>query len=131
MNSRKTVTVSFSQRRALLVALAIVLVAAAVVGWYLYDQRGTDTDREVRRYVAEAGRLVTLPEGETPALATITDPSKLGHQKFFKDSQKGDKVLIYSEHNKVILYRPSNKKIVNVGPVEIAPLDESAIPKNR
>lgn len=130
-NSKKTMKASFSTKWAGLACLGILLIIGLAAGWYFYANRGSSAQQESRKYQAEIGRLAILPDNEQPALATITDPSKLGHQKFFKDSKKGDKVLIYSEGNVVVLYRPSAHKIVNMGPVEIAPLDETAAKKRR
>lgn len=116
------VTLTLTRRRLTLIVLGIVVLTAAVGGWLLFRPHGSSAEREVQRYARDIGRLVILPNGEKPALATITDPTKLGHQKFFKDSKPGDKVLIYSEHNVVVLYRPAAHKVVNMGPVDIAPL---------
>lgn len=123
-----TVSITVSRRRLIIGSAGLLLVIALGIGGYLYSQRGSDGQQEVRKYQAEIGRVAVLPDKETPALGTVTDPAKLGHQKFFKDAKPGDKTLIYSENNVVVLYRPSEKKIVNMGPVEISPLDPSPSP---
>ena len=38
---------------------------------------------ETQKLVAEIGKLIALPEGETPTVATITDVEKLKSQPFF------------------------------------------------
>ncbi|MBI5357887.1 hypothetical protein HZB74_03515 [Candidatus Saccharibacteria bacterium] len=63
--------------------------------------------------------MVEVPQGEEPTIATVQDVSKLQNQAFFKNAQNGDKVLIYSQAKKAILYRPSTDKIIEVGPVNI------------
>lgn len=125
--SARTISLTITRRK-ILVAVVIVLMVALAVVASVYQRRGSAEDQEVRRYVSEIGRLAVLPKDETPALGTITDPSKLGHQQFFKNSQKGDRTLIYSESHVVVLYRPSEQKIVNMGPVEISPLETSPSP---
>ena len=68
--------------------------------------------------VADVNRHYLLPTNETPALATITDKSKLT-SKLFTNAQNGDKVLIYQTNQVAIIYRPSIDRIVAVGPVSI------------
>lgn len=107
-----------------------VAVAAAVVvlvgGFLLYQgQKGSKDNQqasqdEVKRLVAEVGKIIDLPAGEVPTLATVVDVSKLKDQPFFQKAKNGDKVLIYSGAQKAILYDPVAKKVKEVGPVNIA-----------
>lgn len=74
---------------------------------------------EVEALVASISEHFELPAGETPTLATVTDREKLSGQDFFAGAQNGDKVLLYQEGRKAILYRPSTGKIVNVAPINV------------
>ena len=74
---------------------------------------------EVDQLVSEVGKLIALPSDEKPTVATVTDVEKLKEQPFFKNAQNGDKVLIYTNAKKAILYRPNEKRIVEVGAVNI------------
>jgi hypothetical protein len=58
-----------------------------------------------------------LPSGETPTLATVTDVSKLKGQAIFSNAQNGDKVLVYVKAQKIIVFRPSADKLVDVEPL--------------
>lgn len=78
---------------------------------------------EVRRYVEEVGAVYALPEDEEPSVATVSDKSKLEDQPFFAKAENGDITLIYTNAKLAILYRPSNKQIVNVSSVTIQDSD--------
>lgn len=83
--------------------------------------------KEEDELVAKVGSLIALPENEDPVVATVSDKEQLQGQAFFENAIDGDKVLIYADAGKVVLYRPSEKRVVEVGTVNIqnqeAPVD--------
>lgn len=101
--------------------LAALLVIAVGTGVYFYQKATADPQKaainEMQDTITAVGKLMVLPAGETPTMATVSDPAKLKDQPFFIHAQKGDKVLIYSASQKAILYSPSLNKIVEVAPV--------------
>jgi len=99
--------------------LAIVMVAAVAGGWYFSRSNNKLTDKKI---VESVGKLMILPE-EPVTIATVTDKTKLDSQKFFKYAEDGDKVLMFAGSSKVILYRPTINKIVEVA--SILPSDQS------
>lgn len=80
----------------------------------------TSAQDETAQLVAEVSKLMVLPQNEQPTIATVTDLAKLQGQPFFANAQVGDKVLIYSQAGKAILYRPSENKIIELAPLNIA-----------
>jgi hypothetical protein len=116
-------------RSLLVVGIALLLVVAGGFFMYQYKQAQDDIKRlsnpqeaakeEVRTITDKASKLVILPEGETPSLATVADPAKLQGQTFFVAAQKGDKVLVYAKAKRAIIYRPSSNKIVESSSVNI------------
>ncbi len=123
--------------RKLLIILGIILViaAAAAPSYYFYNQyqkaqmllkNPTEAaQEEVRALVARVGQLLELPQGEEPTVATVSDKNKLKDQAFFAKSENGDKVLIYTNAKKAILYRPSINKVIDVAPVNIGSPSQS------
>lgn len=103
-----------------LVALLILSVGGMA---YFYNQANTDPAKDAKadldKTIAEVGRLMVLPTDEIPTLATVSDPEKLKDQPFFAKAQKGDKVLVYSNAKKAILYSPSQNKIIEVAPINL------------
>ncbi len=112
--------------------LGLLIVATAVAGYFSYNYytaaQQLDKIRnnpqlavtqEVNDTIAKVGKIVALPTGETPTVATITDKSKLTDQPFFAKAQNGDKVLIYVQAKKAYLYRPTTNKLIDVAPINV------------
>lgn len=100
----------------------LLLVALCATGYFYYQYRQSPQvadAKEIEELVETIGAFFTLPEGETPTLATVTDREKLAEQPFFQKAENGDKVLIYSQSGRAILYRPGNGKIVDVTTVNV------------
>lgn len=109
--------------------LAVLLVAVGAGGAsYVVRQKPevlglskgvAQVQAETDALVTEIGKLIALPSDEKPTVASITDIDKLKDQAFFKNAKNGDKVLIYTNAKKAILYRPEEKRIIDVGAVNI------------
>lgn len=97
----------------------LVVLALLAGGWYYLKNRSQNPDAVAQKQLAETvaavGRFMLLPDGEQPTLAIVSDLSKLEGQPFFKNAVEGDRVLIYPESRKVIMYSPAKGKIVEVG----------------
>lgn len=112
----------FLKQHTVLVLVVLVLLLGA--SSYYFYQKSTNTEqaetaKEVKSLVSAIGKLTLLPNDETPTVATVSDPEALKDQSFFIGAEKDDKVLIYSNAKKAILYRPSVKKIINIAPLNI------------
>ncbi len=56
---------------------------------------------------------------EMPTLATIDDKTKLEKSTFFSRAENGDKILLFTNAKKAILFRPSTGKIVDVTVINV------------
>jgi hypothetical protein len=74
---------------------------------------------EITQLTERIGRLMDLPSGEMPRLATVTDENALFGKLFFAKARNGDKVLVYPSLGKAIFYRESINKIVDIAFVSI------------
>lgn len=116
--------------------LIVLLVILAGAAGYLYFQISAlkqDPDslaqKEAEELVAVVGKLILLPQGETPTVATVSDPTKLADQAFFAKAKIGDKVLLYPNAQKAYLYDPVANKVLEVAPINLgeptpAPVEE-------
>lgn len=93
------------------------LIAAVTIGLIVYT-RSQPNLNNVDEVMTLVGRHVVLPQDERPALVTVTDPTKVSTE-FLKNTQTGDKILIYQTNQKAVIYRPSIDRIVTIGPVVI------------
>jgi cell division protein FtsB len=117
-----------------IVAVLALIAACAILAWQYRDAQNKAkaaqnevarlsnpqeaAKEEVRQLTEKVGNLVVLPN-ETPTLATVNDPAKLKDQAFFAQAEKGDKVLIFTQAKRAILYRPSTNKVIESAPVNI------------
>lgn len=116
--------------------LAVALIASIVGNVSLANQVKTLKDpqgaaeNQIRKVVADVGKLIVLPQNETPTIATVSDLAPLKSQPFFTNAALGDQVLIYTNARKVILWRPTENKIIEVAPLTInsLPASSSALP---
>ena len=98
-----------------MIIVGVFLGLVTVGGIIAWDNRGT----EIQKTLRQVSMHLILPN-ETPSLATVKDPSQVKEQ-FLKQSKKGDKVLIFEQAGKIILFRPSINRIIDVGTASIDP----------
>lgn len=127
---KTVIHVPLPSKKPLIILLLVVGVfaLAAAPSYYFYDKyqkaqvllkNPTEAAQaEVKTLMERVGKLIELPN-EEPTVATISDKEKLKDQPFFAKSENGDKVLIYTQARKAILYRPSTNKIIEVSTVNL------------
>lgn len=82
----------------------------SLMGGQVLDAKDASTDL-IYQNVSE---IMELPQGEVPRIAYLSDISKLSSKTLFKNAQNGDYLLIFETSRRVILYRPSTNKIIDV-----------------
>ena len=113
-----------------LIPLIVLLLAVAAAGggaaYYYYSQLNDlksnpqrVAEEENKTLIDRVSALIVLPSDEQPTIATVADPERLKEQAFFAKAKIGDKVLIYTNARKAILYDPVGNKIVEVAPLTI------------
>lgn len=109
-----------------IVSLFIILLVALGSGVYYFFQYqkaerrlvnpDTAAKEETRELLAAVGKVMLLPN-EEPTVATISDKDKLSDQPFFAESQNGDRVILFPQAKKAVLWRPSTHMVINVAPI--------------
>lgn len=126
----------FRSPKVRLIIVSVIALISIVFNIYQYRQINLLEDprafseQQLARYIRDIGRVIALPIDETPTLATVSDPEELKSQPFFANAEVGDIVLVYERAKKAVLWRPSEKKLIEVSSV-IAPTGNSTVPAKR
>jgi hypothetical protein len=111
-----------------IIITAVVVIVIAVLATILILQRNeinnlSDPSASSKQAEQEAislrdkvQKLMQVPD-ETPTIATVQDAEKLASQEFFTDAKDGDKVLIFTNAKKAVIYRESENRVINSGPI--------------
>lgn len=106
--------------------LLVVLSASSIYYYYKYQKAQkilNDPNRfkntQIKELIETLNKFIELPKDEEPTVATVSNKEQLKSQSFFKNAENGDKILIYTDAKKAILYRPSTKKIIEIAPINL------------
>jgi hypothetical protein len=123
-----------SQKTVIVFTIVVLIIGGGFIISQYHDNifPPKNTSQEVSRLVSDVGKLMILPTNEVPTIASVADVELLRNQPFFHLAENGDKVLIYNQAKKAILYRQKIHKIIEVAPVNVTPSSQSAqtIPVN-
>ena len=122
--------VSFFTKPLFLFSLVVLSLGLAGYSYSMYQESQQEllkvknnpqaiVQGEAKALIAKVGTLVSLPAGENPTIATVTDKTKLKSQSFFAKAENGDKVIIYTQARKAYLYSSKLNKVLEVAPVNI------------
>lgn len=110
-------------RKIVLVMVLIMLVVVLINYFQLLHKLAIaknpqkNQEFEIKQATRALSKLVILPKGQTPQLATIisAEAARKQNPQFYAQASDGDLVVIYGET--AYIYNPKLKKIVNMGPV--------------
>lgn len=74
--------------------------------------------KEVALSLKETVSKIYVVPPEDPTVATVTDKKVLPQNSFYAKAENGDKILIFEASQKILLYRPSINKVVDVAEIE-------------
>lgn len=128
------------------IIIVVLLFALAGGGYYFYNKY-SETKQEVEKLSTVQGQqelsktqtqellselrsiAITPTDSGDPTVATVVDASKLKSsasddlKEFYKNTQDNDQVVVFQKDQQLTIYifRPSDKKIVNIGTFKIDP----------
>jgi|GEM_PF-4842622 len=114
-----------------IVTVILALLLLLVTGLYLrVDTRGpivdvplnlaelsTEDQESLRAEVLDAlSYIMVLPADQNPIMATVANAEQLrAEQAFYANAVDGDVLLVFQASNQAVIYRASERKIVNAG----------------
>lgn len=116
----ETSVVETKPKKSLTLPILIILIvfgALLYFGIQVYDRWKVAQFDQNEVLLERLSKLTDIPELEVPTIATVTNANMVRNQLFFKEALNRDKVVIYKESKKAILYRPSTDKIISVAPI--------------
>ena len=132
---KKTFLLLLMSRRGLVAIFGIILGLAAVGAAWSFAGKDIaisspsnraaginqeETQKEIERLIKKVRKHILLPENEEPIVATVVDADALAReQPFYHNIRNGDKLLIYQNALRALIYSPERDILVNVGPVQI------------
>lgn len=109
-------------------SIILLLLIAGGVGFFFYRNYQKEQEKlknsadlskqEALELIDKVGKMLLLPS-EEPQIAMVADIEQLKDQPFFANAQNGDRVLLYLEAKKAILYRPDSNMIIEVAPLTV------------
>ncbi|MCE9628785.1 MAG: hypothetical protein K8Q91_02195 [Candidatus Vogelbacteria bacterium] len=101
------------------IIIVVVAILILIGGGYYFGSSKQDVNnaealiaKEATDLVERVSLIMELP-AEIPAVATIVDETKIMNEPFFAGTKNGDKILVFIQSQKLIIYRPSTNKIIN------------------
>lgn len=107
------------------VTIALLIILSATTAFFYNQVRTLEQDpnkaseAKITALVEKVGKLIALPEGELPVVATVSDTAPLAGNPFFAKAKVGDEVLLYTAAQKAFLYDPKANIIVEVASLNI------------
>lgn len=106
-----------AKRRILIAVLLILFIAMTCVSLLLFIKYRHETSSnpasQQQQLTRELSQVAEVPS-EQPAISTVLNSSKLTNPILAKHAHNGDKLFIYPNSKRLILYRPSDRKVVDM-----------------
>jgi len=113
--SNDTARNTHKMRLTIIVLATIALAGVGFGGFMAFKYRGTQNNEqaEQKKLVAQLSETIELPNS-TPTVVTIVDKNKLSNKILASRVENKDILLIYSNTKRIVVYRPSTKKVVDM-----------------
>jgi len=99
----------------------LIIIGLSASSFFFYtkfrQEQNKNPQNEISNITSAISKHMVLPN-EVPTIATVTNKDELQKNALFNNAEVGDKVLIFVQSKKAIVYRPSTKKIIETLPIQ-------------
>jgi len=102
--------------RGLITTLALVsIVAIGTSAFFYHKYKGAQNNDQAqqKQLLVNIAKVVQLPNS-TPTIVTVADKSKLTNKVLASRVQNKDMLIIYDSSQRIIVYRPSIQKVIDM-----------------
>lgn len=106
--------------------LIVFIIVVSVFAVFFYNEAETLkqnpnalNEKKIALLVKKVEKIIALPEGELPTVATVADTMSLAGNPFFAKAKVGDQIIMYTSARKAFLYDPRANIIVEVASINI------------
>jgi len=104
----------------LLVVLCLAATATSAVFYKKYKDSQDTSQAQQKRLVAQLAKVLDLPEA-VPTVVTVANKNKLTNKALAARVEDKDMLLIYSSTKRIVIYRPSISKVIDMLSFESQP----------
>ncbi len=107
-----------------LLLVVFIIISGFAFNFYkkagnIKDNPQSSVEQQTEDLVSRLGKLIILPEDETPVIMVVNDIEKLNKDPFFAKAKNGDNVVFYKNTGKIYLYDPVANKILEVAKINL------------
>lgn len=95
--------------------LGVCCIVAIGAGAYFFSkyQAAESAKNENAQLIEKINQVVQLPD-ETPMAVSVADKDKLSNKQLASKVENGDVMLIFAKAKRLIVYRPTAEKVVDM-----------------
>ncbi len=104
------------RRMGIIILVLLLLAAISASAWLFIKYREAieaNPKTDEQRTIQQVADIIEAPD-EQPSVVTVLDASKLANKDLAERARDDDKLLVYAEHKRVVIFRPSSGKIVDM-----------------
>lgn len=98
----------------MLSVLLLVMICASLLLFVKYKHAANNNPvNQQQQLTKQLSQLIEMPPDQ-PVISTVLDRSKLTNQVLASRAHNGDILFIFPQSKRLILYRPADKKVVDM-----------------